>query len=106
VHPLAVDLGGELRELVEPPLVRAPVVAAAPVRGELAEVAGCDAVVPAGAGQLVGPAGRVQPAVQLVQVRLGDGDPEGLDAIGHASIVGGIAATSCPPCAPIRAAAQ
>jgi hypothetical protein len=106
VDALAVDLGGELRELVEPPLVRPPVVAVAPVPGQLAQVVAGDAVLPPGTRQLVGPAGRVQPAVQLVQVPLRDGDPEGLDAFGHGSRVTGIAATSCPPCAAIRPAAQ
>jgi hypothetical protein len=39
VDALAVDLGGELRVLVEPRLLGAPVVPRAPVLGELLEVA-------------------------------------------------------------------
>src|SRR6266571_6803695 len=49
VHALAVDGGGELRELVETLLVGAPVVAVAPVVGQLADVAERRAVRPADA---------------------------------------------------------
>ena len=71
-----VDGGGELRELVEPGLLLAPVVAVGPVGGQLLEVTEGDAAGPPDAGQLVGPAGAVQPVAQVVQVGLGDVDPE------------------------------
>jgi hypothetical protein len=76
VHAGTVDGGGELRVLVELGLVLAPVVAVAPVGGELLEVAERHAAAPADVGQLVGPAGTVQPLAQVVQVGLGDVDPE------------------------------
>ena len=76
---MPVDRGGELRELVEPSLVSAPVIAGAPVRGQLLQVPQRHPPAPADAGQLVGPAGAGQAVAQVVQVGLGDGDPEGPD---------------------------
>jgi hypothetical protein len=86
VDPLAVDGGGELRVLVEPGLLGAPVVAALPVPGELPQVAERHATAPADTGQLVGPAGAGQPVGQVVQLGLGNLDPERVDAVAsHAS---------------------
>ena len=49
--------------------------------GQLPDVAERDAVVPADAGQLVGPAGAGQPVVQVVQVGLRDVDAERPDVV-------------------------
>ena len=67
-----VDGGGELRVLVEPGFLLAPVVAVGPVGGQLLEVTERHPASPADAGQLVGPAGAVQAFAQVVQVGLGD----------------------------------
>src|SRR5579863_9910129 len=74
VDVLAVDLGGVLRVGVELDLVRAPVELLAPVGGQRANPLQRDTELPADAGQLVGPADAVQPAVQVVQVGLRDLD--------------------------------
>src|SRR4029453_16400473 len=70
------DGGGELRVLVEAGFLLAPVVAVGPVAGQLLQVGERHAAAPADAGQLVGPAGAAQPVAQVVQVGLGDVDPE------------------------------
>jgi hypothetical protein len=57
VDVLTVDLGGEVRKLVEFCLVLAPVVTGAPVLGQFLEPRQREAVVPPGVGDLVGPAG-------------------------------------------------
>jgi hypothetical protein len=63
VDALAVDFGGELGVLVELRLLGAPVVAGAPVLGELGQIVQRDAAGPGHAGQLAGPAGVGQPVV-------------------------------------------
>jgi hypothetical protein len=73
------ELGGELREGVEPGLLLAPVVGGGPVGGQVAQVADGDAVAPADAGRLVGPAGARQPVAQVVQVGRGNVELEGPD---------------------------
>jgi hypothetical protein len=91
VDRLAVDGGGELRVLVQPRLVLAPVVAVTPVGGQLLEIVERHPAAPADPGQLVGPAGTGQPVAQVVEVGLGDVDPERPDpgvgrvAAGHGS---------------------
>jgi hypothetical protein len=79
VDGLAVDLGGEVRKLVELRLVRAPVVAGAPVLGKLLQPRQRKAVVPPGAGDLVGLTGAGEPVGQVVQVGLRDVDAKRLD---------------------------
>ena len=54
----------------------APVVARPPVLGQLLQVVERHAAAPADAGQLVGPAGAGEPIAQVVEVGLGDVDPE------------------------------
>jgi hypothetical protein len=70
VDALAVDLGAELRELVQLGLVPPPVVTMAPALGEFAYAGQRDAVVPAGTRQFVGPAGAVEAIGQVVEVGL------------------------------------
>src|SRR5690606_41308251 len=62
-----------------PGLVLAPVVAGAPVLGEVAQPWQRKAEVAAGVGDLVGPAGAGQPVVKVVEVGLGDGDAVEVD---------------------------
>ena len=108
VDVLPVDRGRELRVLVEPRLPGAPVVAAAPVVGELLDVGARHAVAPPGAGQLVGPARARETLVEVVQHGLGDLDPERSDlGVGHAvdgtCECGQVLAASCGrlvPCSP------
>src|SRR6185369_6935753 len=69
---LTVDLGGELRVLVERRLLGAPVESRAPVLGKLLEMIHRYAPGPSNTGQLGGPAGLGEPVVQIVQVRLGN----------------------------------
>ena len=88
VDVLAVDLGRELRMGVDPGLGRPPVVLAPPVVVERSDVRLLDAVVYI-AGELVGPAGAVEPIAQVVEVGLGDVELErsdrGVDGVGHRS---------------------
>ena len=79
VDDLTVDHGGELGEPVEPRFVRSPVVVGAPVLGQLLQVSERHAPAPSHARQLVGPAGAGEPVPQVIEVRLGDVDPEGPD---------------------------
>src|SRR5215211_1437402 len=96
VDGLAVDGGGELRDLVELGLPGPPVVVVAPVVDQVLDIAEGDAVVPAGGdraglgtagvqrGELVGPAGPGQPLGQIIQIGLRDLDPKRPDGgIGH-----------------------
>src|SRR6266446_1210191 len=79
VDGLTIDLGRELRKLIQSGLVLAPVVASAPVLGQVLEVVERNASAPAEAGQLVGPARVGYALVQVVQVGLGNGNGEWLD---------------------------
>jgi hypothetical protein len=91
VHGGPVDGGGELGVLVELGFVLAPVIAGPPVVGQVLEVVEGDAAGPAEAGELVGPAGPGQSLVEVVQVGLGDLDPEGPQVgAGGAGIGGGV----------------
>ena len=76
VHRLAVDRRRELRVGVEPGLLVAPVEGRAPVVDELAHVLERDAVVPVGAGQLIGPAHPGQACLEVVEVGLRQLGPE------------------------------
>ena len=67
-------VGAEVRELVEPRLLRAPVVLVAPVLDQLAQVADRDAVLPAGVVDLVGEAGRSQAVGEVVEDQVADVD--------------------------------
>ena len=80
---LAVDLGGELKVLVELGLLRAPVVLGAPVLGELLQVAQRHPASPAHAGQLTGPAGGGELVVQVVEIGVRDLATEGPDLVGR-----------------------
>ncbi len=81
VHGDAVDRRRELRKLVEPPLLRAPVEAGPPVRHQRLEVGQIGAGLPAGALDLVGKARVGQPRPQITQRGLGDVDPERHDGL-------------------------
>src|SRR5205807_10446383 len=78
VDVLAVDLGRELWELIQSGFVLAPVVAGAPIFGQVLEVVERNASAPADARQLVGPASASQAVAQIVQVGLGNGYVERL----------------------------
>ena len=66
VDVLPVDLGGELRVGVELGLPGAPVVTVSPVLDEFLHPLQAHAVVRPGAGDLVGPAGALEPLLQVV----------------------------------------
>ena len=83
VDALAVDLGGELWVGIELRLGGAPVIAGAPVLGQLVQVAHWHAAGPPHVGQPAGPAGTGQPVVQVLDVGLGDLDTEELDTVAH-----------------------
>src|SRR4029453_13398889 len=96
VDVLPVDLGGELRVLVEGCLPGAPVVLVLPVVDQVADVAAGAAVLPArrarprgrtggGGGGLVAPAGPGQPVGEVVQVGLGHVNEE------RANLLAGVA---------------
>ena len=77
----AVDLGGELWELIESPLVLPPVVGSAPVLGQLPQVTNLHAVVPPGAGDLLGPARPGQSILEIHDHGLLDVDLERFDCL-------------------------
>ena len=77
-----VDRRFELVELVQPPLLGPPVVLVAPVDDKLTEVGQVGAVVPIGAGELVGKPRASQALLQVCQLALRDLDPEGHDGSG------------------------
>src|SRR5262249_50285869 len=81
VNRLAVDRGRELRDLVESGLRGPPVEGCPPVLGEAPHVRTWHAPLPAGAGQVVWPAGPGEPVVKVVDVALRDLDAEGPDVI-------------------------
>jgi hypothetical protein len=81
MNDLAVDRGDELRQLVERGLLAAPVEAAAPVFGQRLEVVQGDSSAPARVADVRRPARAGEPSSQVVDVRLGNLDPEGPD--GH-----------------------
>jgi hypothetical protein len=88
VDRLSVDLGRELGEPVELGLLRSPVVAGSPIRDQLLQVADRHAGGPVDAGELDGPPGPVEPVLQVVEVGLGNLDPEGPDVVLGAVRVG------------------
>ena len=88
VDVLAVDGRDELRDLVQPGLLGAPVEAVGPVAGQVLQVVQGYAAGPVVAGRVLRPAGPGDPVVQVVEVGLGDVDPEGADlggGVGHGS---------------------
>ena len=79
VDRLAVDRGGELREPVERRLVLPPVVLGSPILGQVLQVPERHAPAPPGVGRLVGPTGAGEPLLEIVDVPLGNFDPERTD---------------------------
>ena len=83
----AVDLGGELRQGVQPRLAPAPVVLARPVAGELQQHRPLHPLRSVGHELLGGPARRLDAAAQVVDLRFGNLDLEGrgrgVDGGGH-----------------------
>ena len=77
------DAGAELREAVERRLVRAPVVAIAPVGDQLAQVGEVRPVGPAGAGDLVGEARAREALAQVGEDGVRHGDAKRLDLHGR-----------------------
>jgi hypothetical protein len=68
---LVVDSRDELGVLVQPRLVLPPVVAADPVVDEVTDVVERNAIDPAGAVQLIGPAGTREAVLEIVELGLG-----------------------------------
>ncbi len=83
VDRLPVDSGAEVRQIVEPRFLRAPVIIVAPVRDELAQVVDRDPVLPAGFVDLVGETGPRETVAQVVEVVVVDVDPESLHRVRH-----------------------
>ena len=82
VDRLAIDRGAEVRELVQPRLLRSPVERVAPVLHQLAHVVHWDPVLPAGAVDLIGPARAGEAVLEVAQGGVLDGDLERLDRLG------------------------
>jgi hypothetical protein len=78
-----------LGELVELSLVHAPVVRRSPVLGQILYVVQRDPAVPADARHLARPPSAVQPVGQVIEVGLGNFDPEtpDLGLIGHGNLL-------------------
>src|SRR5215207_7665767 len=81
VDGLPVDLGQELRELVQAGFLRTPVEAVAPVLGKLSQVGERDAAaeVSAVVGRRFRPAGIGESAAEVLEFGLRDVDAEGTD---------------------------
>ena len=80
----AVDLAQELRWRVQPLLLPAPVVAGAPHLAELSDLVHADSVVPAGALDLLRPAGPAQAIAEVIEHCVRDVDPVRTELHGHA----------------------
>ncbi len=76
---LPVDPGGELGKGVGPGLEARPVVVVLPVPAQLDQEIAFGAVLPPGAGYLVGPPGPGQPVTEIVDLGGGDAHIKGLD---------------------------
>ena len=63
----AADVRLELAEAIQAPLLRAPVVAVAPVGHQRLDVIEVRPVVPAGVGEFIGETGALQPALEVAQ---------------------------------------
>src|SRR5262249_31572909 len=85
VDALAIDLSRELRECVQLRLLCAPVIGGAPILGQPAEVTQRHASAPADSWPLVGPTGRLEAPVQVIERGLGNGYGERLDTRHHCS---------------------
>ena len=83
VDRLAVDVGAEVGELVEPRLVDAPVIGVTPVLDQLAQVVDRDPVLPARPLDLVGKARPRQTGAEILQNGVVDADFERLDGLTH-----------------------
>jgi hypothetical protein len=95
VDVLPVDRGGELRIGVEPVLEAAPVVLVSPVFDQPAYLRGRYAVVPAGAGQVLGEAGTIQPIAYRVELSLRYLDPKRPILHGRRKCAEGAASDRC-----------
>ena len=80
---MAVDLGAELRERIEPSLFGPPVVGSTPVLSQFPCVIERNALCPPDAGNLVGPASGVKSPMQVLELLMRDFDAEGTDLCGH-----------------------
>jgi hypothetical protein len=78
VDPHAADVGEEVVDLVQPPLLLAPVEPVGPVREQVAQVAEVGALHPGRLRRRRGPAGPVDPLAKVGQDALLDRDREGL----------------------------
>ena len=111
VHVQAVQRGGELRPAVEQGLALAPVITASPMRHQRLQPGQRHTLGPglcrARHRLGLGPAGALQALLQVVEHRIGDGDLEGVDGIGHgvaSGVIDGLRSGNCgratPSCAP------
>ena len=79
VNVQPVDLSDELPKAIEPRLAGPPIIAMPPVFHEALQGGQRHALRPVVNRLLLGPARGIQPAVEVVNVRLRDGDGEGAD---------------------------
>ena len=74
MYPEAVDRRLELREAVEARLARAPVILVAPICGDLLRVGERRSLRPVVNALALGPSRLAQPALEVVELRIGRGD--------------------------------
>src|SRR5262249_54759649 len=98
VDRLAVDLGAEVRKLVEPRFLRPPVVLVTPVLHQLPQVVDGNPALPAAPLDLVREAGLCQPATQVLPDRVVDADLESVDGLTHRSLPGRTATQAAAIC--------
>ena len=85
VNLLAVDLGQEVGQRIDPRLDRPPVEPRPPVLGELAQKGQRAFPLPSGARELVRPAGPRQPLAEILEHGLRNGGAEGSDVHRHSA---------------------
>ena len=95
-----IDLGDELPQSVEPRLASPPVIARAPIGGEILQHGQRRTLRPVVDRLALGPTGRVEPAVKVVDLVLRDRERERTD-IGHAATVKRGALRSSPNVPPV-----
>ena len=83
MNRLIVDASPEVWKLVEPRLLRGPVVVVAPVLDQRSQVVGRDPVLPTRTVDLIGQARVREAAPEIIEDGVVDGNTERLDRLAH-----------------------
>src|SRR5262245_58260695 len=83
MDPESVELGRELRQVVEPLLAPAPVVTVLPVRAQPAQPVERHTLTPVAHGLDLGPPGAREAVAEVLELFVRDADAEGCDGFAH-----------------------